>query len=106
MTIIRVYRCTVIAGQEDAFHQYAFSTSHPRIRERPGLTAFYAGRSLPDSGGRERCMVQLWESPEALQAALGPAWREPPVLPPEAQVLIEAQSVEHYELRDTFHAAP
>lgn len=101
--IIRVYRCSVIAGKEDAFRAYAMSTSHPKIRERPGLDAFYSGRALPGSPERGRVMVQLWDSEAALEAALGPAWREPPQLPAEALALIEGQSVEHYELGDEFH---
>ena len=69
--IIRVYRCTVVKGMEAEFREFAFKTSHPWLRERPGLVAFYAGRPLPGSDDRTRCMVQIWESAEAIQAALG-----------------------------------
>jgi hypothetical protein len=50
--IMRVYRCTVVAGKEAEFREYAFTKSYPWLRERPGLIAFYAGRPLPDSGDR------------------------------------------------------
>jgi quinol monooxygenase YgiN len=103
--IIRVYRCSVVAGKEGAFRDYAMTTSHPTIKQRPGLVSMYAGRSLSGAGERGRCMVQLWESEAALEAALGLGWREPPHLPPEAAALIEIQSVEHYELGDEFHSA-
>jgi quinol monooxygenase YgiN len=102
--LVRVYRCTVVAGKEDAFRQFAYGTSHPKLRAREGLVAFYAGRPLPDSNDRTRCMVQIWESEAALEAALGAGWRDPPQLPEEARGLIDSASVEHYELADEFRA--
>jgi len=104
--IMRVYRCTVVAGKEAEFREFAFSKSHPWLRERPGLIAFYAGRSLPESGERTRCMVQIWESVSAIQAAIGDDWRKPRKLPEEARAFIESASVEHYELADEFRASP
>jgi hypothetical protein len=100
--IIRVYRCTVVAGKEAEFREFAFGTRHPWLRERPGLVAFFAGKPLPGSGDRSRCMVQIWEDEAALRATMGDGWRQTPVLPDEAQSLIEAASVEHYELADHF----
>jgi len=100
--IIRVYRCTVVAGKEAEFREFAFGKRHPWLRERPGLVAFFAGRPLPGNDDRQRCMTQIWESERALRAAMGDNWRETPVLPPEAQALIETASVEHYELADHF----
>lgn len=102
--IMRVYRCTVVAGKEAEFRQFAFSKSHPWLRERPGLIAFYAGRPLPESGSRTRCMVQIWESISAIQAAIGEDWRQSPKLPEEARAFIGSASVEHYELADEFRA--
>ena len=102
--IIRVYRCTVVKGMEAEFREFAFKTSHPWLRERPGLVAFYAGRPLPGSDDRDRCMVQIWESPEAIEAALGADWRHTPTLPDEARAFVESASVEHYELADEFRA--
>jgi heme-degrading monooxygenase HmoA len=100
--IIRVYRCTVVAGKEKEFREFSFATRHPWLRERPGLVAFFAGKPLPGDTGRGRCMVQIWESEAALRAAMGDDWRQTPVLPEEAQALIESASVEHYELADHF----
>ena len=102
--IMRVYRCTVVAGKEAEFREHAFSKSHPWLRERPGLIAFYAGRPLPGSNERTRCMVQIWESISAIQAAIGDDWRQPRKLPDEAVAFIESASVEHYELADEFRA--
>lgn len=102
--IMRVYRCTVVTGKEAEFREFAFTKSHPWLRERPGLIAFYAGRPLPDSGDRARCMVQIWESISAIKAAVGDDWRQRPRLPDEARVFIESASVEHYELADEFRA--
>lgn len=100
--IIRVYRCTVVAGKEAELREFAYGKRHPWLRERPGLIAFYAGRPLPGSDERTRCMVQIWESVSAIQAALGDDWREPAGLPEEARAFIESASVEHYELADDF----
>jgi heme-degrading monooxygenase HmoA len=104
MQIMRVYRCVVVAGKEGEFREYAFGKSHPRLRAQPGLQAFFAARPLPGNDDRTRCMVQIWESVSAIEAALGKGWREPPELPAEAQVFVESQAVEHYELADEFRA--
>jgi hypothetical protein len=103
--IMRVYRCTVVAGKEAEFRAYAFGKSHPRLKEHAGLMAFYAGRPLPGSSGRARCMVQLWESVAAIEAAWGENWQEPPSLSPEAAAFIGSVSVEYYELADEYRAA-
>lgn len=102
--IIRIYRCTVVAGKEAEFRQFAYKTRHPWLRERPGLVAFYAGKQLPGSDDRTRCMVQIWESAKAIQAALGDNWRQTPTLPEEATAFVESASVEHYELADEFRS--
>ena len=102
--IIRIYRCTVVAGREAEFQEYAFSKSHPRLRERPGLIAFYAGRPLPQGDSRARCLVQIWESVSAIQAAAGDEWEKPPNLPKEVDGFIESATVEHYDLADEFRA--
>jgi heme-degrading monooxygenase HmoA len=102
--IIRIYRCTVVAGKEAEFREFAFNKSHPWLRERPGLIAFYAGRPIPESDDRTRCMVQVWESISAIQAAVGDDWKQPLKLPDEAVRFIDSASVEHYELADEFRA--
>jgi len=102
--IIRVYRCTVVDGRDAEFREWVYSISHPWLRERPGLIAFYAGRRLPGSGERTRCVVQIWESVVAIRAAIGDDWQQPPKPPDEARAFIESASVEHYELADEFRA--
>ncbi|MGJ8615382.1 MAG: hypothetical protein ACSHWS_00990 [Sulfitobacter sp.] len=59
---------------------------------------------MPDTDDRTRCMVELWDSPEAIKAALGPDWRKTPPLPEDARAFIEAANVEHYEIADQFRA--
>jgi heme-degrading monooxygenase HmoA len=103
--IMRVYRCTVVAGKEAEFRAYAFGKSHPRLKEHAGLMAFYAARPMPGTADRTRCMVQIWESAAAIEAALGENWREPPSLSPEAGAFIDSASVEYYELADEYRAA-
>ena len=100
--IIRVYRCTVVPGKEAEFREFGFSKGHPWLREQPGLIAFYAGKSLPESGERKRFMVQIWESVSAIQAAIGDDWQQPRQLPEEARAFIESDSIECYELADEF----
>lgn len=100
--IIRIYRCTVVEGKEADFRQFAFEKRHPWLRQRPGLVAFFAGKPFPGSNDRSRCITQIWESEAALRAAMGDDWRKTPVLPKEAEALIDSASVEHYELADHF----
>lgn len=102
--IVRVYRCTVVAGKEAEFREFAYSKSHPWLKDRPGLIAFYAGRPLPDSNDRTRCMVQIWESLAAIQTAFGDNWHRPVKLPDDARGFIDSASVEHYDLADEFRA--
>lgn len=102
--MMRVYRCTVIEGRETEFREFAFGKSHPWLRSRPGLVAFYGGRPLPTSTDRTRCMVQLWESANALRAAIGDNWEQQPQLPDEVRGFIDRAWVEHYEVADEFRA--
>ncbi len=103
--IIRVYRCTVVAGMEAAHRKFAFKTGHPSLKAEPGLLAFYAGKPLDDSESRTRCMVQIWESLAALKAARGAHWDQPmKAMPEELRSIYESASVEHFELADEFHA--
>jgi len=103
--IIRVFRCTVVAGREAEHRAFAFNKSHPALSKEPGLIAFYAGRPLPGSDDRTRCIVQIWESLSALKAARGDAWNQPmPSIPEEVRDIYDSATVEHYELADTFPA--
>lgn len=102
--IMRVFRCSVVAGKEAEFREYAFSKSHPWLRQQPGLLAFYAARPLPGSDDRGRCMVQIWKDAAALQSVHGDDWRGPPKLLDEVRQFIDSASVEHYELADEFRA--
>lgn len=49
-------------------------------------------------------MVQIWESEQAMVAALGENWREPPKLSDEMRPIIDSMSVEHYELADAYRS--
>lgn len=100
--IMRVYRCTVVAGREAEFRAFAFAKSHPWLRQQPGLVAFHAARPLPGVEERTRCMVQIWDGPDALAAAFGEDWRNLREPPEEARLFLESASVEHYELADEY----
>jgi heme-degrading monooxygenase HmoA len=102
--IIRVYRCTVVAGKEAEYKEFADNKGHPWLRDQPGLIAFYAGKALPESNEHTRCIVQIWESISSIQAAIGDDWRQP-YLPDESRAFVKSASVEHYELADDFRAA-
>ena len=102
--ILRIYRCAVVAGREAEFRAFAYGKSHPWLRNQPGLIAFYAGRPMPGSDGRHRCMVQIWRDLSAIEAAFGENWRDPPKLPDETRQFIDSASVEYYEVADEFQA--
>jgi heme-degrading monooxygenase HmoA len=103
--IMRVYRCTVILGKEAEHREFAFKKSHPSLSKEKGLIAFYAGKPVPGSNDRTRCMVQIWESLEALKAARGPNWNEPmKALPDEVRDIYDSATVEHFELADEYRA--
>ena len=102
--IVRVYRCTVVPGKEAEFREFGFTKGHPWLCTQPGLVAFYAGRPLPGSDDRSRCMVQIWENLTAIQTAFGEDWRNPRKLPEEARLFIESASVEHYDIADEFRS--
>ncbi len=104
--IFRVYRCTVIAGKEAEHRAFAFKKGHPSLSKDPGLIAFYAGKPLPGSDDRTRCMVQIWESLSALRAARGDDWSNPmKSMPDEVRDIYDSATVEHYELADEYHAS-
>ena len=102
--IMRVYRCTVVSGKESEFKETAFATTHAWLRQQPGLVVFYAGKPPPDSNSRKRCMVQIWENIDAIQAAFGDDWRIPRDPPEEMRSLFESASVEHFDILDEFHS--
>jgi heme-degrading monooxygenase HmoA len=104
--IIRVYRCTVVAGKEAEHREFAIKKSHPSLSREEGLFRFYAGKPLPGSDDRTRCMVQIWESLEALKAARGENWDQPmKSLPDEVRGIYDSATVEHFELADEYSAS-
>ena len=104
--IIRVYRCTVVAGKEAEHRAFAFNKSHPSLSKEAGLIAFYAGKPLPGSDDRTRCLVQIWESLSALKAARGEDWNNPMnSMPDEVREIYDSATVEHFELADEYKAS-
>ena len=104
--IIRVYRCTVVPGKEAEHRQSAFKNRHPSLSREPGLIAFYAGKPLPGSDDRTRCLVQIWESLAALKAARGKDWDHPmKTMPEEVRHIYDSATVEHYELADEYRSS-
>lgn len=101
--IMRVYRCTVMPGKERQHIEFAFKKAHPSLSTDEGLIAFFAGKPLAGSDERTRCMVQIWESLDALKAARGEYWEEPlKALPDEARDIYDSATAEHFELADVF----
>ena len=99
--IMRVYHCTVMPGKEAQHREFAFKKAHPSLGNDEGLIAFFAGKPLAGSDDRTRCMVQIWESLEALKVARGEHWREPfKALPDEARDIYDTATAEHFELAD------
>ena len=103
--IMRIYRCTVIPGKEALHREFAFNKAHPSLSADKGLIAFFAGKPLPGCNARTRCMVQIWESLEALKAARGANWSEPmKALSDEARDIYDTVTVEHFKLADLHQA--
>jgi heme-degrading monooxygenase HmoA len=103
--IMRVYRCTVVAGKEAKHKEYAFKSRHPSLSREPGLVAFYAGKPLPGSDDRTRCLVQIWQSLAGLKAARGEYWDQPmKSMPDEVRGIYDSATVEHFELADEYQA--
>lgn len=101
--IIRIFRCTVIPGMEARHREYAFTASHPGLKEEKGLLAFVAGRPLEGREGRTRCMVQIWESLDALKEARGDDFEEPmKTLPAEAREIYDTATAEVFEVQDNY----
>jgi hypothetical protein len=71
--------------------------SIPWLKSLRGLKAFYPGRPVKDSGSRTFCMVMVWESYDAIEAAMGKDWANPSFLGDE-ESLIERSELEHFEL--------
>jgi hypothetical protein len=67
------------------------------------MFAFYAGKPLPGSYDRIRCMVQIWEGLAALKAARGDGCDQPmKSIPEEVRGTYDSPTVEHFELADQF----
>jgi hypothetical protein len=95
--IIRIYRGTVLAGKAGVWEERVQSLSIPWLKKQGGLVACYPGRLLADAGGRTFCMVTIWDSVEAIVAAVGPDWNRP-IYVGDEENLIEASSVESFEV--------
>jgi quinol monooxygenase YgiN len=94
--IMRVFQVTVHEGKEAAFRDFFLHTALPLMRRQEGLVSISAGAPLPETP-QAFCMVMVWRDIEALEAFVGPTWREAHVHPDEVE-LVAARRLEHYEL--------
>ena len=99
--IIRVFRVTVRPGAEEAYERLIAEKAVPLMEKHDGLLNLQIGRPRPESPG-EYVMVSTWLDQESMERFTGPGWREPVVLPGEAD-LVGSAAVSHYE---SIEAAP
>ncbi|RWD31311.1 MAG: hypothetical protein EOS22_04620 [Mesorhizobium sp.] len=95
--IMRIYRGTVFAGKEHLWQDRVETLSIPWLRKQIGLVAFYPGKPMVESGSRTFCMCMIWESVEAITAAVGQNWNQSVYMGDE-EALIESSSLEHFEV--------
>jgi len=96
--IVRLFKAKILPGQLDIWQEKVEKFSIPWIKQQRGLLRYYPGKPLSENS-REYSMISLWESMEALKAAVGEEWEQVILLEDEAS-LVEEASVEHFEYFD------
>lgn len=94
--IMRVFRVVVHDGKVDEFAAFFTETALPLVRSQPGLVSVTAGTPRPETPN-EFCMVMVWQDLDAMRAFVGDDWRNPHILPDEAELVRERQ-ITHFEL--------
>ena len=96
--IIRFFRAIVHDGQAEAFRAVFLETILPATRTQEGLISASIG--LPHEGTpNEFSMITMWRDLDAIKAFAGERWRQPKIVPEEAQFIREAHA-HHYVAAD------
>ena len=93
--IIRLFKARVHAGMEEAFEQDFVAFSRPLIEGMAGVKSVSISKPTNLSSG-EYMMISTWESYEAIEAAIGPGWREAHI-PDNMANYFESFSLEHLQ---------
>lgn len=97
--ILRQFRVTIRPGREAEFETVFRDEILPMVKSHDGLVWVGAGKPWHDAPN-VFCMTMLWKDLDAIRGFAGEAWDEARIEPQEAH-LIEATSLEHYELLGT-----
>ena len=93
--IIRLFKAKVNKGMEAAFEKDFVAFSRPLIEGMAGVKSVSISKPTDLSSG-EYMMISVWESYEAIEAAIGAGWREAHI-PDNMAKYFEAFSLEHLE---------
>jgi len=96
--IVRVFKARARPGKEKQLADKLAKTSPTVVKDKTGFLGYFAGGpAQPDS--RDFLFISMWRHFVALKEVFGDSWRDSH-LPPGYAELIEAHSIEHYELTD------
>lgn len=96
--IVRVFKARAVVGKEKELAKKLATTSVGVVKDKPGFLGYFAGQPA-QAGGRDFIFITIWRHFLALEGIFGESWRES-FLPPGYAEIIEAHSIEHYELTD------
>jgi len=96
--IVRVFKARAVVGKEKELAKKLATTSIGVVKDKPGFSGYFAGQPA-QAGGRDFVFITVWRDFLALKDVFGESWRES-FLPPGYAEIIEAHSIEHYELTD------
>lgn len=93
--IIRLFKAKVHKGMENAFEEDFIAFSRPLIEGMAGVKSVSISKPTDLSAG-DYMMISTWESYEAIEAAIGPEWREAHI-PDNMSKYFDSFSLEHLE---------
>ena len=96
--IVRVFKARARPGKEVELAEKLARTSPTVVKDKAGFLGYLAGGPAQSDRG-DFLFISMWRHFGALKEAFGDSWRESH-LPRGYAELIEAHSVEHYELTD------
>ncbi len=94
--IVRIFQVTTHEGKEREFETFFRETALPLMHRQDGLVWVTGGLPREDTP-QDFCMVMVWRDLDALIAFAGEDWRDPHILPEEAE-LVKSRRITHYEL--------
>ena len=96
--LVRLFKARAHPGKERELAEKLARTSPTVVKGKAGFLGYLTG-GPSQANGRDFFFITIWRDFPALKEVFGDAWRESH-LPPGYAELIEAHSIEHYELTD------